>query len=139
MESYYAYLSEENFIAVNNQTHDFNIQLNRTIELNETSSVEVLTCSYDCQGGPSGKIFYILCDVAQGSYFHGTEQPVIAVILPAYKKYERHYLNNHSKHRTVCGSTNRIRVYIRGRDLKDPSFKFSKLSLTLRFNNVRVK
>jgi len=139
MESSHLYISDQISNIPSNKPNDFIVQLNRTLELNENSTIEVLNCSYDCVGSPSGELRFIFSDVVENSYFHGSEQPVIGVVLPAYKKFERHYFNNPSKHKTIVGKIKRFRIYIRKRKISDTSFDFRKLRLTLRFSNVRVK
>jgi len=80
-----------------------------------------------------------MCDVAQNSYFYGSEQPVIGVILPSRKNYERRYMENPTAHKTICGSINRIRVYVNDDKLSVSKFNLTNLRLTIRFNNVLVK
>ena len=119
--------------------HDFMIQLNRTLNLNEHSTLEVLAWSYDSQKKKARSPFYLFTDIVQNSFFFGSEQSVIGMIKPSFRKSEHYYVSNPIKVRTTTGTVNRFRVYIRDEKYSDSSVDITSLTLTLRFNNVSLK
>jgi len=139
MDSYELYASHTSTQLAANKPHDFIIQLNRTLELNENSTIEILGWSFDSPKKKTRKPLFIFSDVVTNSFLLGVEQPVIGVIYPSNKKAEQCYLPNTIKIKTISGSINRLHLYIRDGKLSDSSVDFSELLLTLRFKNVCVK
>lgn len=138
MDSYELFVSNDSTKLSSNRPHDFVVQLNKSLELNENSSIEVLAWAYSSPSKVLRTTCYIFCDMAENSFFHGSEQPVIGIILPSRKNYERCSMENPSKYKTITGKINRFRVYVRNDQLSDSKFNLSNLQLSLRFNNVRV-
>ena len=139
MDSYELYASSASSNLPSNTQHDFYIQLNRTLVLNENSTLEVSAWSYDSEKKKSRKILYLFTDVTENTFFHGSEQPVVAAIYTSNRKSDHCYIPNPTKCKTVCGSINRLRRYIRDGKLSDSSVDFTDLTVTLRFRNVCVK
>lgn len=138
MDSYELFVSNESTKLFSNKPHDFVVQLNKCLELNENSTIQVLTWAYSSPSKVLRTTCYIFCDVAENCFFHGSEQPVIGVILPSRKNYERCRLENPTAHKTLSGRINRFRVYLKDDQLSDSKFSLTNLQLTLCFNNVRI-
>jgi len=137
MESLIVYLShlDSKILYPSNRPTAFTIEFDSAIRITNQTSVELLQLSFQ-KNTQKREDICVLSDICHDSVWKGGRAPILRKVgLPASKKGTKDFSNTFAV-KTLGTSIKRCKIYIRTSDLEEPSFQFSDLRVTLRFNNV---
>lgn len=123
--SIYIYLSSTDSTNVfpDNNSFDFTVDLNRNI----SGRFLVALSDFYCEN--FNEPLYIFCDIVNTSFIHGQYLPALRLVHANGEAINLQY------HKASRNSIQRIRVYIRDKDLKLPSLPIGRVSCVLKLIN----
>ena len=137
MSSCVIYASHSDCLPIykDNKPTEFIVQLDRNLVANQNSSIELLEFSYKTSI-KSRETLCIFTDICQSSFLNGKKLSVLRTTRLSPRTIDSIEFSQPIKLKLNPGPFNKFRIYIRDKDLNEPSVSLQEANLTLRLQDV---